>query len=217
MPEKRILKISQRGSAIIAILLLLLGGVGIFFEGAVQDKSLENSGDMTLAGTAIALQTVSAVWIPLGAYLTVNAYKTARRRKKLYLALILSAIIYEPLYDLLERGRGNVGKSNPLFSLCIVVAMLYFYEKHKGYSIKSMVVKIAVTVSGLIWCGMLFVTGGAAVILLCVLYTALWEKRTAMLFSSAALLSVCAAVDPVLIFSFFGVILVSFLEWENEK
>ena len=117
--EKRVLKISDRTAVIITALLFFCGSVGMLLEGAVQKQSLEGKGDMTLAGAAIALQMLSALSYPVGAYLTVKAYRTDNMRKKLFSRLILLAVIYEPLYDLLELWRGAA----QLYTVAIRIAI----------------------------------------------------------------------------------------------
>ena len=202
---------SASGLRLAGYLCLLMGVAG---KGLIQNGMLgltglntqemmgvlEQSKDaMTLATVSIVLQALETCAVPIFAFLLVEGFQKTSSYRHYLTRVILVALVSEIPYNLAFGGRLFVMDSrNPVFAMVVCLLMLYFYRYFSARSIKNTSIKTVVTVSALLWSGMLGIEHGAFLVLMVAVF---WLMRGKPGFR---LLAGCGAAGVATLFSLFN-------------
>lgn len=188
-------------------------GQGIFEKSAAALGSADR-GFMALATAAVILRAVSAVGIPIAAFTLHSRMSAAGSLRLSFLYLLLVALVSEIPYDLSHSGRLlETDSQNPLFGLCICVAMAGFFSKFE----KNTVIKVSVILFSVIWALILSVDDGVLIVLAFGVITALRKKESIMPFVLAVALSLGTVLSPYYAIAPFGAALVHGQREEREE
>lgn len=192
-------------------LCLLMGVVG---KGVIQNGMLgfgsmtsqemlgvldQTSNAMTLATVSIVLQALETCAVPIFAFLLVEGFQKTSSYKNYLSRMILVAALSEIPYNLAFGGRIFVMDSrNPVIAMVVCLVMLYFYRYFSERSFKNTVIKAVVTLSALIWSGMLRIEHGAFLVLMVAVF---WLMRGKPGFR---LLAGCGAAGVATLLSLFN-------------
>ena len=152
---------------VLKIIGLIFSMIGTFGISVVQNNWLNlsaytnetlleamkaDSSVMTLSTIAICLNSVYYMGIPLFAYLLEQGFRHTSDLKKYGLRLLLCAVISEPFYDFAMSGSLlDMSVQNPVFSLCLSLAMLYLFRQFSGGGFKKTLIKILIGLGALLW------------------------------------------------------------------
>ena len=175
-----------------AIIFLAVGIVGrsIFLNGilgldslrinAVQSEQLsallESNPDAGMALTAVIVcSLIETCAIPLFAFLLVEGLLHTASFAKYLIRLVGFALVCELPYNLAMSGDIlNFGSRNPAVGLVVCILMLYFFRYYGEKTVKNTLVKAVIFVAAFLWCMMLKIDFGYAM----VIFTAmLWLVR----------------------------------------
>ena len=85
---------------------------------------------------------------------------------------------------------------NPVFALVVCMALLFFYRQYSQKGMQNTLIKAMVTVAALVWCEMLKVDFGAAMV---IVTSVMWATRSNTLyrnFAGASAAIVCTTISP---------------------
>ena len=163
---------------------------------------LEQSSEaMTLATVSIVLQALETCAVPIFAFFLVEGFQKTSSYKNYLTRVILVALASEIPYNLAFGGRVFVMDSrNPVFAVVLCLLMLYFYRHFSSRSVKNTAIKAVVTVSALLWSGMLGIEHGAFFVLM---VAAFWLMRGKPGFQ---FLAGCGAAGVATLLSIYNII-----------
>lgn len=161
---------------------------------------LEQSSEaMTLATVSIVLQALETCAVPIFAFLLVEGFQKTSSYQHYLTRMILVALASEIPYNLAFGGRLFVMDSrNPVFAMVLCLLMLYFFRYFSARSVRNTAIKAVVTVSALLWSGMLGIEHGAFLVLITAVF---WLMRSKPGFQ---LLAGCGAAGIATLFSLFN-------------
>lgn len=152
---------------------------------------------MMLATLSLVLQAMETCAVPIFALLLVQGFQHTSDWQKYLLRLLGLALLSEIPFNLAMGGRLlEFGSRNPVFGCVISVIMLSFYQRYAEGKISNVLIKLAVTAAAVIWCQMLKIDMGAALVLLTAV---LWVFRRKALYrnlAGAAMSIVCSLISP---------------------
>lgn len=182
--------------------LIQNGMLGLGTGAASQDilAVLEQSGSaMTLATVSIVFQALETCAVPIFAFLLVEGFQKTSDYKNDLIRMILVAAVSEIPYNLAFGGRLFVMNSrNPVVAMVICLLMLYFYRYFSDRSFKNTAIKAVVTLSALLWSGMLRIEHGAFLVLMVAVF---WLMRGK---PGLRLLAGCGAAGVATLLSLFN-------------
>lgn len=195
------------GNALRAWGMLFLAA-GVIGRGIIQNRMLGigqlttaqmieimgTGSNMTLATVSLVLQAMETCAVPIFALLLVDGFRYTADFKA-YLARILKlGVLTEIPYNLL---MGNALSSrNPVFGIAFGMLLLYFYQLYAEKGLKNTLIKLAVTAAAVVWCEMLSIEFGAALVLVT---AGLWPNRERPLYrnlTGATMSIVCSVISP---------------------
>lgn len=127
---------------------------------------------MTLVTVALVMQMLETCAVPIFAFLTVEGFCHTADFGKYLLRVLVLAVVTEIPYDLAFSGRVlSLTGQNPVFGVVLTLIALYFYGRYPGKRVKTLGVKLLVTVAAMVWAAMLRIEfGGCLVFLAAVLF-----------------------------------------------
>ena len=176
----------------------MLGLTGLSTQEMLQvlDQSSEA---MALATVSIVLQALETCAVPMFAFLLVESFQKTSSYKKYMTRMILVALASEIPYNLAFGGSVFAMNSrNPVFAMVLCLLMLYFYQYFGARSLKNSAIKTVVTVSALLWSGMLGIEHGAFLVLMTAVFYVLRGKP------GFQLLAGCGVAGVATLFSLFN-------------
>ena len=190
-------------------LLMGIAGKGLIQNGMLGLNGLstqemlqvldQSSEAMALATVSIVLQALETCAVPMFAFLLVEGFQKTSSYKKYMTRMILVALASEIPYNLAFGGSVFVMDSrNPVFAMVLGLLMLYFYQYFGARSLKNTAIKTVVTVSALLWSGMLGIEHGAFLVLMAAVFYLLRGKP------GFQLLAGCGAAGVATLFSLFN-------------
>ena len=159
----------------------------------------QSSEAMTLATVSIVLQALETCAVPIFAFLLIEGFQKTSSYKNYLIRMILVAAASEIPYNLAFGGSLFVMESrNPVFALVLCLLMLYFYQYFGARSLRNSAIKAVVTVSALLWSGMLGIEHGTFLVLMAAVFYLLRGKP------GFQLLAGCGAAGVATLFSLFN-------------
>lgn len=176
--------ISSVGVRIWGMLFVVLGAVGksliqnrILGMSQVGGPGLEvlletNPEMMSYVTAAVVLMTLETCAVPIFAFLISNGMQHTGSVKNYLLRVLGTAVLAEIPYNLVGADRIlDLGSRNPVFGLVFAMIAINFCMEYPEKNLKHRLIRLFVTVCSAIWCGMLRIAyGGALVIIACVLW-----------------------------------------------
>lgn len=176
--------ISSGGVRLWGMLFVLLGAVG---QSLIQNRILglsqpggpglealleANPAMMSYVTTAVVLMTLETCAVPIFAFLISNGMQHTANVKRYMLRVLGTAALAEIPYNLVTADKLlDVTSRNPAFGLVFAMIAINLCMDHPEKTIKHRLIRIFVTVCSALWCSMLRITyGGALVIIACVLW-----------------------------------------------
>ena len=208
------------------LLCLVLGTVGY---AVIQNGMLRNlSGQELLAAmqadsrimgyatVAIVLNAINCCAAPLFAFLLVEGYTHTGSWLKYLLRMTGLAVVTEIPFNLAVGGSWlDMGTRNPVFALVLALVMLYFFGRYGKSGAGGFVVKVLVTVAGIVWTIMLGIQDGAPLVLLTVVLWAFRGKPVLRMIFGCLAAFACSLFSPYYIASPIVFIVLHFYNGEK--
>lgn len=182
------------GKSIIQNTMLGLGHVNgqQLLEMMNQDSSV-----MGMVTLALVLQAVEVCAVPLFAFMLVEGFKNTSDLKMYVLRVVGVALLAEIPYNLAISGKFfDLQSRNPAVGLVLCMVMMYLYQRYAGKSIGKILIKVLVTVAGLLWTGILGVEHGFSCIVICAALWFTWEKANLRTFIGCSASMCCCLASP---------------------
>ena len=195
------------------------GMLGISQLSAQQLLDVLNASNeaMLLVTISLALQAVETCAVPIFAFMLVEGVQHTSSFKKYFVRVFQLAVITEIPYNLAMDGKFfDMGSRNPVFSLVLCMVMLYLFGRFAGKSFKNIVFKLVFFAATIVWCEMLKVEFGSAMVLV---VAVLWTMRGTMYrqFVGAAAAIVCTVFSLFFVASPMGFMAVHFYNGEKSN
>lgn len=168
----------------------------------------QSSSMMTLATVSIVMQGLEACAVPVFAYLLVEGFQKTSSYKNYLIRMILVAALSEIPYNLAFGGKILVtGSRNPVIAMVICLLMLYFYRYCGARSVKNTAIKTVVTVSAILWSGMLGIEHGAFLAMMTAIFWLMRGKPSVRLLAGCGVSAAAMLISPFNITAPFGCML----------
>lgn len=209
---------------------LILMALGLLSRGILQTRvlgigsgsteqlmqTLELSGGMTAAATALALEAVESCAVPIFAVLLIDGFNRTKRFRNYFLRVLAVAVVSEIPYNIaVSAALWDPSSRNPVFALVLSMIALYLYQYYQGLEPMKLLIKTAVFAAAVLWSVMLRVKFGVTML---VVVTVLWGfrgRKTLRNFLGAAAAICCCVGNPLYMFSPFGFLLAHFYNGEE--
>ena len=161
------------------LLFVLLGVVG---KTVIQNRILglsqpggpglealleENPGMMGYVTAAVVLMTLETCAVPIFAFLISNGMQHTGSVKRYMLRVLGIAVLTEVPYNLVVSDRWlDFTSRNPMFGLVFAMIAINFCIEYPEKNLKHRLIRLFVTVCSAIWCGMLRISYGGALVLI---------------------------------------------------
>ena len=192
--------------------------LGIGQISAVQLLEVISASDsaMKLATLSLVLQAMETCALPIFALLLVEGVKYTADFKAYALRVAGLALLTEIPYNLAMGGKLlDFSTRNPVFSLLVCMALIYFYRTYAASGIKNILIKIAVSAAAIIWCEMLKIDFGSPMVLVVAVLWAFRKNPLYRNFAGAAAAIVCTVFSPFFLAAPMGFMAVHF--YNDEK
>lgn len=212
---------------------LLFAAAGIIGRGVIQTHMLGigqlnaqqlleviGSSDqaMNLATISLILQAIETCAVPVFALLLTEGFQHTSDRKAYFIRVAGLALACEIPYNLAIGGKLlDFGSRNPVFGLVMCMVMLMLYGLYAEPKLSHKLIKFIVTIAAVLWCGMLKIEFGAAMV---VVTATMWALRRNVLyrnFAGAAAAIVCTVFSPFFLASPMGFMAVHFYDGERNE
>ncbi|MBQ3090315.1 MAG: hypothetical protein IJD21_07155 [Oscillospiraceae bacterium] len=221
--KKKRFSINGNGLRVWGLFLMIIGivgrsalqrqilGVGTLSTGELLDAMNASNDVMTIATMALVCQIIETCAVPIYAFLAVEGFEHTSNYPMYLLRVAGVALLSEiPFNIAMSASLLDLNTRNPVFGLVIGLAVLFFYRHYSGKNLKSVLVKILVSLAALVWAQMLRVEFGACIVLvMCVL----WIFRRNPIYQNLAggLASVaCSLISPLFLAAPMGMVVVHF-------
>lgn len=141
-------------------------------------EAMQTSGTvMMLATMALVLQALETCAIPIFAFLLAEGGQHTSNLPKYMARVGLLALVCEIPYNLAMSGKFlDVSSRNPVFGCLVGLVMLWFYRRFAGKGFSQALVRVLVTLAAMLWCVMLSISYGPALLLILAVLWPLREK-----------------------------------------
>lgn len=180
---------------------------------------MSSSGAAMAAATAsLVMQALETCAVPIFAFLLADGFQKTKSRRKMFLSLALTAVISELPYNLVMSGKlVDLTSRNPVVAMVIGMLVLYFFRRYEEKTMKNVLVKIAVSIAAALWCVMLNVTHGVALLVVTVVMWALRNKGQLRVLFGAVAATACSIMSLFYMVSAMGVLPVHLYREEEEQ
>lgn len=180
-------------------------------------EAMQKSGTvMILATAALVLQALETCAVPIFAFLLVEGASHTANLPKYILRVALTALVSEIPYNLAMSGTFlDVSSRNPVFGSVIGLLMLWFYHRWQGKTLSRVLIRVAVTLAAMLWCVMLSVSYGPALLLILTVLWAMREKPMLRSVAGAMAALVCSVGSVFYMASPMGFLAVHFYNGEK--
>lgn len=187
--------ISRQGMRSWGLLFILAGSVG---TAAVQNVLLAGDPEnLTLMTVAIVLQLVMACAIPVFTFLLVDGFEKTSDALRYGFRVFGASLLSEIPYNLTVSGEWlNWNSRNPLFAMVLAMVLLYAFGRYPGFTVKNLLIKVAVFFLALVWVNMLCVQDGVAVLIMTSVLWGLRRNRVWQVFGGCATMFLCSVLSP---------------------
>lgn len=171
---------------------------------------------MILATAALVLQALETCAVPIFAFLLVEGASHTANLPQYILRVAFTALVSEIPYNLAMSGTFlDFTSRNPVFGSVIGLLMLWFYRYWEGKTLPRVLIRVAVTLAAMLWCIMLSVSFGPALLLILAVLWALREKPMLRSMAGAMAALVCSVGSLFYMASPMGFLAVHFYNGEK--
>lgn len=171
---------------------------------------------MILVTVSLVLQAMETCAAPIFAWLLVTGVEHTSDFWKYVLRVLGLAVLSELPYNLAIGGQLlSVESRNPVFALALGMIMLYFYRRYAGKALGLTLIRLVVTVAGILWGQMLKVDFGAPMVLMIAVLWGFRKKPLYRNFAGAAASVVCTLFSPFFLAAPMGFLAVHFYNGEK--
>ena len=160
---------------------------------------------MTLTAFSIALQAAETCAVPIFAMLLIEGVQNTSDFKAYFTRVVTLAVLAEIPFNLAFSAKLIDLKSrNAVFGVLICMFMLYMWKNYEEKSKKNTLIKLMIAVVAILWCEMLKVDYGSAMVIIVAI---LWTFRNNTLFfnfAGAAAAMSCTLISPFFLASPMG-------------
>lgn len=170
---------------------------------------------MILATCALALQALETCAVPIFTLMLVDGFQYTKDTKAYFLRVLKLALLCELPYNLAMGGRlFALNSRNPVFGLVLCMVMLFFFVRYDSGKFQDRLIKLAVTAAAIVWCEMLKIEFGSALVLLTAVMWAFRSNTLYRNFAGAAAAIVCTVFSPFFLAAPMGFMAVHFYDGE---
>lgn len=216
--------VKKRKSGISARTLRLWGMVfifaGIIGRGVIQAHMLGITGEntqnlldilstkpnaMTLTAFSIAMQAAETCAVPIFAMLLIEGMQNTSSFKDYFLRVVTLAVFCEiPFNMALSAKLLDFKTRNPVFGIVICMFMLFLWRNYDVKSKKNALIKFLIAMVAILWCEMLKIDFGAAMVIIVAILWAFRKNTLFFNFAGAAAAMTCTLISPFFLASPMG-------------
>lgn len=160
---------------------------------------------MTLTALSIALQAAETCAVPIFAMLLIEGVQNTSDFKAYFTRVLTLAVFAEIPFNLAFGAKLiDLKTRNAVFGVLICMFMLYLWKNYDAKSKKNALIKIMIAIVAILWCEMLKVDYGSALVIIVAI---LWTFRNNTLFfnfAGAAAAMSCTLISPFFLASPMG-------------
>lgn len=182
---------------------------------ALLDTLGSSEGMMHVATAILVCEALSVCAVPLFSALTVEAVNHSKNVGRYMLRLAVLALLCEIPYDFLMFGRAmDLSQQNPVWSVFICAAALYFYQAFPGRDMNRVLIWLAVTAAAVLW-GRLFRVEYSLPMLVCTLMHWFFRSSRAMkTFAGVLGAALCVMLSPFFVAAPMGALVLYYYNGE---
>ena len=185
--------------------------LGVNGAGSQELLEILNTKTNAMAYTAlsIALQAAETCAVPIFAMLLVEGVQKTSDFKAYFQRVFMLALISEIPYNMAFCAKFlDFGSRNPVFGVLLCMFMLYLWSNFKESSKKNALIKFLIAFVTLLWCQMLKVDHGAAMVIIVSIFWIFRQNPMYLNFAGAAAAMTCSLISPFFLASPMGVLAV---------
>lgn len=171
---------------------------------------------MIAATLALVLQAVQTCAVPIFCFLLVEGFQHTKDPVKYLLRVLGVAVVSEIPYNLAMSGSlWDASTRNPAFGLVLSLVILLIFKRFDGKGFGKLMIKVIVTIAGIVWTVMLGIVEGQSCV---VLVAALWAARNQKQFRSfvgCVAAACCSLFSPFYLAAPMGFMAVHFYQGEQ--
>lgn len=170
---------------------------------------------MMLATCSLVLQAIETCALPIFALMLVEGVQHTSDMKAYVLRVAGLAALCELPYNLAMSGKlFALDSRNSVFGLVLCMVMLLFFRYYSEKKFTNTLIKVVVAVAAIVWCEMLKIEFGSAMVLVTAVLWAFRGNPMYRNFAGAAAAIVCTAFSPFFLASPMGFMAVHFYDGE---
>ena len=171
---------------------------------------------MIMATAALVLQAMETCAVPIFAFLLAEGGQRTSNLPRYILRVGILAVATEIPYNLALSGRFlELGSRNPVFGCLLGLVTVWFYRRYDGKAFSRRGIRVLVTLAAMLWCVMLSVSHGPALLLVLAALWALREKPMLRGMGGAVAALVCSVFSLFYMASPMGFLAVHFYNGEK--
>lgn len=122
---------------------------------------------MPMATLALVFQAIQTCAAPIFAFLLVEGFIHTSNRKNYLIRVACVALASELPYNLAMSGKLiDLSSRNPVFGLVLGMITLMFYASYQDFTLSHRLIKLVITVAGMVWGKMLGIADGSCLVFL---------------------------------------------------
>lgn len=169
-------------------------GIGQISTAQLLELMNASETNMTLVTSSLIFQAMETCAVPIFALLLVEGFLHTSDFKAYLFRVLKLGVLAEIPYNLLMGSA--LSSRNPVFGIAFGLFLLYFYQLYAEKSMKNTLIKLLVTAAAVVWCEMLRIEFGSALVLIT---AGFWPFRAKPLYrnlTGAAMSMVCTMISP---------------------
>lgn len=160
---------------------------------------------MTLTAVSIALQVAETCAVPIFSMLLIEGMQKTSDFKAYFKRVISLAVVSEIPFNLAFSAKFiDFESRNAVFGVVLCMLMLYLWEKYDVKMKKNALIKLLLVIVTVLWCQMLKVDHGAAMVIIVSCLWAFRKNKIFFNFSGAAVAMMCSIISPYYLASPMG-------------
>lgn len=164
---------------------------------------------MTLATFSIITQIAETCAVPIFAMLLIEGMQNTSDVMTYFKRVIGIAIVSEIPFNLAFSGKLiDMESRNPVFGVALCLFMLYLWGNYSTKGKKNAFIKLLLSIVTLLWCQMLKVDHGAALVIIVSIFWVFRKNTIFFNFAGAAAAMLCSLISPFYLASPMGVLAV---------
>lgn len=132
---------------------------------------------MLVVTFAIVLMFLETCAAPIFSFLLAEGFSYTSNAVQYIIRVLGVAVVSEIPYNFAMGGKFlDFSSRNPVFGLVLALVLLYLYQRFHEKKAMNLLIKAAVTLAAVVWCGMLKIEHGAACVILTAVFWAMRNK-----------------------------------------